>query len=90
MCGGRSGAIWLPSYYPGGCCTLVVVEEIPPFYVKHFEYSEMRYINVTNDYYVGMVKSFPSGRNLLSFKIFKHPGCVHKLTILNNKLIQKI
>ncbi len=29
VCGGRSGAIWLPSYHPGGCCTLVVDEEIP-------------------------------------------------------------
>uniref|UniRef100_A0A671LHV1 ATP-binding cassette, sub-family B (MDR/TAP), member 5 n=1 Tax=Sinocyclocheilus anshuiensis TaxID=1608454 RepID=A0A671LHV1_9TELE len=23
LCGGRSGAIWLPSHHPGGCCTLV-------------------------------------------------------------------
>ncbi len=30
VCGGRSGAIWLPSHHPGGCCTLVVDEEIPP------------------------------------------------------------
>ncbi len=28
---------------PGGCCTLGVVEEIPPFYVKRFEYPEKRY-----------------------------------------------
>ncbi len=35
----------------GGCCTLVVVEEIPPFYVKCFEYPEKLYINVTNYYY---------------------------------------
>ncbi len=28
MC--SSGAIWLPSHHPGECCTLVVVEEIPP------------------------------------------------------------
>ncbi len=34
VCGGRSGAIWLLSHNPGGCCTLVVVEEIPPFHVK--------------------------------------------------------
>ncbi len=51
MCGGHSGTIWLPSYHPGGCCTLVVVEEIPPFHVKGFEYSEKHYINVTNYYY---------------------------------------
>ncbi len=38
-------------YHPGGYCILVVVEEIPPFYVKRFEYSEKRYINVTNYYY---------------------------------------
>ncbi len=30
VCGGRSGAIWLPSHHPGGCCTLVVDEEISP------------------------------------------------------------
>ncbi len=35
---------------PGGCCTLGVVEEIPPFYVKRFEYPEKRYKNVTNYY----------------------------------------
>jgi len=29
----------------------VVVEEIPPFYVKRFECPEKRYINVTNYYY---------------------------------------
>ncbi len=29
VCGGRSGAIWLPSHHP-----LVVDEEIPPFHVK--------------------------------------------------------
>ncbi len=28
VCGGRSGAIWLPSHHPGGCCTLVVDEEM--------------------------------------------------------------
>jgi len=28
--GGLFGATWLPSHHPGGCCTLVVVEEIPP------------------------------------------------------------
>ncbi len=28
VCGGRSGAIWLPSHHPGGSCTLVMVEEI--------------------------------------------------------------
>ncbi len=25
-----------------------MVEKIPPFHVKHFEYPEKRYINVTN------------------------------------------
>ncbi len=30
VCGGRSGAIWLPSHHPGRCCKLVVVEETPP------------------------------------------------------------
>ncbi len=49
VCGGHSETIWLPSHHPGGCCTLVVVEEIPPFYVKHFEYPEKHYINVTNN-----------------------------------------
>ncbi len=27
---------------------MVVVEEIPPYYVKRFEYPEKHYINVTN------------------------------------------
>ncbi len=32
--------------------SLVVVEEIPPFYVKHFEYPEKHYRNVYNyNYY---------------------------------------
>ncbi len=30
VCGERSGALWLPSHHPGGCCTLVVDEETPP------------------------------------------------------------
>ncbi len=49
----------------GGCCTLVVVEEIPHFYVKRFEYPEKRYINVTNYYY------FPFFVNLKGFIIGK-------------------
>ncbi len=48
VCGGRSCTIWLPSHHPGGCCTLLVDEEIPPYYVKLFECLEKRYINVTN------------------------------------------
>ncbi len=57
VCGGRSGAIWLPSHHhPGGCCTLVVDEEIPPFYVKRFEYPEKHYINVRN-YYLLIIMS---------------------------------
>ncbi len=51
MCCGRSGTTWLPSHHPGGCCTLVVDEEISPYCVKRFECLEKRYINVTN-YYV--------------------------------------
>ncbi len=34
VCGGRSGAIWLLSHHPGGCCTLVVDEEISPLLCK--------------------------------------------------------
>ncbi len=34
VCGGRSGAIWLPLHHQGGCCTLVVFEEIPPLLCK--------------------------------------------------------
>ncbi len=34
VCGGRSGAIWLPAHHPGGCCTLVVDEEIAPLRCK--------------------------------------------------------
>ncbi len=62
MCGGLSGAIWLLSHHPDGCCTLVVVEEIPPLnkvfppYVKRFEYPEKCYINVTN--YLPSVQSY--------------------------------
>ncbi len=33
VCGGHSGAIWLSSHHPGGCCTLVVDEKIS-YYVK--------------------------------------------------------
>ncbi len=45
-------SIWLLLHHPGGCCTLVVNEEIPPYYVKRFECLEMRYINVTYYYYL--------------------------------------
>ncbi len=34
VCDGRSGATWLPSHHPGGCYTLVVIEEIPPLLCK--------------------------------------------------------
>ncbi len=34
VCGGCSGVLWLPSHHPGGCCTLVVDEEIPPLLCK--------------------------------------------------------
>ncbi len=51
MCGGRFGLIWLPSHHSGGYYTLVEVEEIPPFYVKRFEYPEKRYIKITNYYF---------------------------------------
>ncbi len=52
VCGERSGALWLPSHHPGGCCTLVVDEETPPSHnVERFECLEMRYINVMNYYY---------------------------------------
>ncbi len=52
VCGGRSGTLWLPSHHPGGCCTLVVDEEIPPSHCKkRFECLEKRYINATNYYY---------------------------------------
>ncbi|XP_073775549.1 integrin alpha-9 isoform X3 [Danio rerio] len=50
VCGVRSGAKWLPSRHPGGCCTLVVDEEIPPHCVKCFECPEKRYINIRNYY----------------------------------------
>ncbi len=46
VCGGRSAALWLPLHDPGGCCTLAVLEEIPPFYVKRFVYPEKRYIHL--------------------------------------------
>ncbi len=51
VCGGRSGALWLLLHHPGGCCTLVVVEEIPSYNVKWSECLEKRYINVMNYYY---------------------------------------
>ncbi len=42
-----------------------VVEEIPPFYVKHFEYPEKHYINVTHYYnYYGMVANKSSQRQI--------------------------
>ncbi len=53
------------------CCTLVVVEEIPPFYVKRFEYPEKRYINVTNYYYYYKYLPFLFFVNLKGFIIGK-------------------
>ncbi len=50
-CGGRSGALWLPSHHPGGCCTLEVDEEIPPDNVECLEKAEKHYINVMDYYY---------------------------------------
>ncbi len=53
VCGGRSGALWLPSHRPSGCCTLVVDEEIPPDNVERFEClekAEKHCINVINYY----------------------------------------
>ncbi len=44
VCGEHSGTIWLPSHHPGGCCTLVVDEEIPPLLCKVLECWEKRYI----------------------------------------------
>ncbi len=38
VCGGCSGTIWLPSHHSGGCCMPMMVEEIPPFHVNHFEF----------------------------------------------------
>ncbi len=49
VCGGRSGAIWLLYDHPGGCCILVVDEEIPPDNVECFECLEKQ--NVINFYY---------------------------------------
>ncbi len=34
VCFGRSGALWLPSHHPGGCCTLVVDDEISQLLCK--------------------------------------------------------
>ncbi len=42
VCGGHSGALWLLSHHPGGCCTLVVDEEIPPDNVEYFECLEKK------------------------------------------------
>ncbi len=43
--------VWLNTGSTEDDTCLVVVEEIPPFYVKRFEYPEKRYTNVTNYYY---------------------------------------
>ncbi len=54
VCGERSGALWLPSHHPGGCCTLVVDEETPPSQCRALwvlRQAEKRYINVMNYYY---------------------------------------
>ncbi len=54
VCGGRSGALWLPSHHPGGCCTLVVDEKTPPSQCRALwvlRKAEKRYINVINYYY---------------------------------------
>ncbi len=61
MCGGRSGALWLPSHHPGECCTLVVAEEIPPHNVKRFECLEKCYMNVRN--YMGFRSGMSAGQS---------------------------
>ncbi len=59
VCGGHSGALWLPSHHPGGCCTLVVDEETPPSQCRAIwvlrKKAEKRNINVMNYYYLYMV-----------------------------------
>ncbi len=69
--GGRSGALWLPSHHPGGCCTLVVDEEIPPYYVKRFECLEKRYINVTNSF-CAQYSHFLYAENMMYYFCHKH------------------
>lgn len=42
MCGEHTVVVvlWLPSHYPSGCCTLVVIEEkLPDMIVKSFSYT---------------------------------------------------
>ncbi len=58
VCGERSGALWLPSHHPGGCCTLVVGRgDTPPPLPSQcralwvLRKAEKRYINVMNYYY---------------------------------------
>lgn len=50
VCGGHSGALWLPSHHQGGCCTLVMVEGNPSI-CKVLWVSGKCYINVINYYY---------------------------------------
>ncbi len=46
VCGEHTGAVvlWQPSHHPGGCCTLVVVEERPPtWFIKRFGCTTIHY-----------------------------------------------
>ncbi len=50
---------------------VVVVDEIPPFYVKRIEYPEKRYINVTNYYYYQFKQNKKHWSKRLSVCTFK-------------------
>ncbi len=85
MCGERSGTIWLPSHHPGGCCTLVVDEEISPLLCKAFECLEKRYININNySLFINLLLLDPTKQkaiNLESFLKFSSSSEVHILVI---------
>ncbi len=67
---GHPGAIWLPSSHPCGCCTLVVVEEIPPHIVKCFECLEKRYINqLIMIVILLLIKEFATDYSNVSFEL---------------------
>ncbi len=58
VCGGCSGALWLPSHHPGGCCSLVVDEEIAPLLCKALWVSRKALYKCNKLYYYWSVTSW--------------------------------
>jgi len=82
MCG---ATIWLPSHHPGGCCTLVVVEEIPPSMKSALSTLKKHYVNVINYYYTipGLVGQLDKGSKLERRRNAEKKNASHWLIIFS-------